>query len=103
MELRFPASSSPTVLPIYPRITSVSALPDYRLEIGFADGTGGVVDCSHLILGPAPGVFASLRDPAEFAKVYVDEESCTVTWPNGLDLDPDVLYARAHSIPIPDE
>jgi hypothetical protein len=24
-----------------------------------------------------------------------------VAWPNDLDLDPDVLYARAHSIPIP--
>jgi hypothetical protein len=91
------------LLPIYPRITSVSALPEYRLELGFADGTRGVVDCSHLILRPDPGVFAQLREPAEFAKVYVNPESRTVTWPNDLDLDPDVLYARAHSIPNPDE
>jgi hypothetical protein len=60
-----------------------------------------VVDCSDLILRPDSGVFASLRDPAEFAKVYVNPESRTVTWPNDLDLDPDVLYAKAHSIPIP--
>jgi hypothetical protein len=91
------------VLPIYPRITDVLALPEYRLGIGFADGTRGVVDCSHLILREDPGVFASLRDPAEFARVYVHSESRTVTWPNDIDLDPDVLYARTHSIPIPDE
>jgi hypothetical protein len=89
------------VLPIYPRVTDVSALPEYRLDIGFADGSRGVVDCSHLILGQNAGVFASLRDPVEFAKVYVNPESRTVTWPHHLDLDPDVLYARAQSIPIP--
>jgi hypothetical protein len=91
------------VLPIYPRVTSVSPLPGYRLDVGFADGTRGVVDCSHLILGEHPGVFASLQDPAVFAKAYVHPESRTVTWPPELDLDPDVLYARAHSIPIPEE
>ena len=89
------------MLPIYPRVTSVSPLPEYRLDVGFADGTRGVVDCSHLILGQDAGVFASLRDPVAFAKVYVHPESRTVTWPPDLDLDPDVLYARAHSIPIP--
>jgi hypothetical protein len=71
------------------------------LDIGFADGTRGVVDCAPVIHGPGAGVFASLRDPAAFAKVYVHPESRTVTWPADLDLDPDVLYARAHSIPIP--
>lgn len=89
------------MLPIYPRVTSVSPLPAYRLDVGFADGTRGVVDCSDLILRHSAGVFASLRDPTEFAKVYVHRESRTVTWPRDLDLDPDVLYARAHSIPIP--
>ena len=54
-----------------------------------------------LVLGENPGVFAYLRDPAEFAKVFVHPEAGTVAWPDGLDLDPDVLYARAHSLPIP--
>lgn len=89
------------MLPIFPRVTSVSVLPPYQLKIGFADGTSGTVDCSDLILGDEPGVFAPLRDPSEFAKAYVHPEARTVAWPNDLDLDPDVLYARAHSIPIP--
>jgi hypothetical protein len=91
------------VLPIYPRITSVEVIAPYTLNLRFADGTGGVVDCSHLILREDAGVFAALRDPNEFAKAYVHPEADTVAWPGDLDLDPDVLYARAHSIPIPDE
>ncbi len=91
------------MLPIFARVTRVAALPEYRLEIGFADGTSGIVDCSHLVLREDAGVFAPLRDPAEFARAYVHPESRTVAWPRDLDLDPDVLYARAHSIPIPTE
>jgi len=91
------------VLPIYPRVTEVSTLPRLRLDLGFADNTRGIVDCAHLILREDAGVFAALRDPAEFSRAYVNPEVDTVAWPSGLDLDPDVLYARAHSIPIPED
>ena len=91
------------MLPSYPRITSVEVIAPYTLNLRFADGTGGVVDCSHLVLGDDAGVFAALRDPREFAKAYVHPEADTVAWPGELDLDPDVLYARAHSIRIPEE
>jgi hypothetical protein len=86
---------------MFPRVTRVSVIVPYGLDISFADGTSGVVDCSPLVLGVDPGVFARLRDPSEFAKAYVHSEAGTVAWPHDLDLDPDVLYARAHSIPIP--
>ncbi|HEX7024171.1 MAG TPA: DUF2442 domain-containing protein [Gemmatimonadales bacterium] len=89
------------MLPIYPRITSVTVIHPYTLDLSFADGTRGMVDCSHLILAGDPGVFAALRDPAQFARAYVHPEAETVAWPQNLDLDPDVLYARAHSIAIP--
>ena len=35
-----------------------------------------------------------LRDLAYFRQVRVDPELRTVVWPNGLDLDPDVLHGR---------
>lgn len=38
------------------------------------------------------GVLASLRDPAEFSGVFVDDVAGTIGWPNGIDLDPDVLH-----------
>jgi hypothetical protein len=37
-------------------------------------------------------VFEPLRDPAQFAGVYVDPETRTIAWPTGADIDPDVLY-----------
>ncbi len=47
------------------------------------------------------GVFAPLRNREEFLKVYVDSEIGTICWPNGADLDPDVLYARITGEAIP--
>ncbi len=41
------------------------------------------------------GVFEPLRDPAYFARVAVDPEAGTVTWPNGLDMAPEPLYSEA--------
>jgi hypothetical protein len=42
-----------------------------------------------------------LKDPAYFSQVKVDPELGTVSWPNGADLDPDVLYGRL--VPNSDE
>jgi hypothetical protein len=70
------------------RVISVKALPGYRLDVEFADGTRGVVDCSGDLWGP---LFDALRDPARFAEVGVDEFGA-VCWPNGADLAPDAMY-----------
>jgi hypothetical protein len=71
------------------RVVSVKPLSNNRINISFSDGTVGVVDVSDIV---GRGVFAALSDPAEFAKVYVNPESRTVTWPGELDLCPDSLY-----------
>ena len=39
------------------------------------------------------GVFEPLRDEAYFKQIRVNAELGTIEWPNGADLDPDVLYA----------
>ena len=72
------------------RVTEVRALADYRLSVRFADGTAGEVDASLMILGESAGVFAPLRDPTLFARVYIDHGA--VAWPGGLDLAPDAMY-----------
>lgn len=62
----------------------VRALDNRQLEIVFDDETMGVVDLSDFVmLGP---VTEPLRDPAFFARVFV--EMGVPTWPNGCDLDP---------------
>ena len=75
-----------------PVVTSVTARDEQRLHLVFDDGVEGEVDVAEMV--PFNGVFAPLRDRAEFRKVRVDEDSGTVTWPGGADLDPLVLYAK---------
>lgn len=80
-------------------IVAANALAGYCLQLRFEDGVEGVVDLAqHLSFR---GVFEPLRDPAYFAQVRVDPEPGSVAWPNGADLDPDVLYGRVTGTPIP--
>ena len=67
--------------------------PDAKLTDGKFDVIG-VADLSALIAGRG-GVFQALQDPDFFAQVSVDPEAGTLVWPNGVDLDPDVLYELA--------
>lgn len=72
-------------------IVEARAVGGHRLYLRFEDGVEGEVDLSDLV--ELEGVFAPLREPAEVAKVRLDSEIGTVYWPNGADLDPDVLYS----------
>ena len=74
------------------RIVSAKALPGYKLELEFTDGCKGIADVSHLV---GKGVFSAWNDVSLFNQVFVGKITRTVEWPNGLDLDPDVLYERA--------
>ena len=48
------------------------------------------------------GVFEALNDRSVFSQVRVDPESGTIVFPNGVDLDPDVLYEKAHGLWVGD-
>jgi hypothetical protein len=75
-------------------ITGVEVIGEYRLRLTFGDGTVGDVDFSERVWR---GVFEPLRDPQYFARVTVDPEAGTITWPDGLDMAPEPLYAEARS------
>src|SRR5947209_2119848 len=77
---------------IAPRVTKATALDPFVVRVTFADGEVRDVDVEPLLDGP---VFAALRDPSVFERVDVDEFGETIVWPNGADLDPDVLYGLA--------
>jgi len=79
---------------VNPRITDVRATAPYRVELWFTDGSHGQVDLAPWIQ-EARGVFAALQDAAFFAQVLVDREAGTIVWPNGADLDPDILFEAA--------
>lgn len=70
------------------RATGVVHLGDRALRITFSDGLVRELDFA----GQLPGVLASLDDDASFAQATVDKVAGTICWPNGIDLDPDVLH-----------
>ena len=72
------------------RIARVEPLTDFAVRLTFTDNTARTVDLKPYLRGP---VFEPLlRDRALFRAVGVDPELGTIVWPNGADLDPDVLY-----------
>jgi Protein of unknown function (DUF2442) len=74
-------------------VIGVEISGEYRLRLTFDDGTVGEVDFAGR---EWRGVFEPLRDPGYFARVAVDVDAGTVTWPNGADMAPEPLYDEAH-------
>ena len=77
-----------------PDITSVSVVGHGVIRLTFADGLVGDVDVLDRMRGP---VFEHARTEKGFARVEVDHETGTVTWPGGADLAPDTLYERVRT------
>jgi hypothetical protein len=79
-------------------VVEVRVTGERRLYLRFEDGAAGEVDLDRLVRWK--GVFEPLRDPQRFAEVRVDPELGTIVWPNGADIDPDVLYSAVTGTPI---
>jgi len=71
------------------RIVSCCADDDYNLWLRFDDGVEGAV-CLRDLVGI--GVFSAWRDIEKFKQVSIDPVEETVSWEDGIDLDPEVLY-----------
>ena len=80
---------------ILPRVTAVEPLEGFVLRLNFTDGLLRDVDLSGDLWGP---MAEPLQDPDYFARVRVDLELGTVVWPNGYDLDPDVLHGDFEAV-----
>jgi hypothetical protein len=74
-----------------PQIIAVTPLPDYHLQLQFADGRQKVVNMQPFIADDA--LSAPLQEPAYFAQVFV-EEGGGIAWPNGFDFCPSLLYTH---------
>ncbi len=72
------------------RVRSVIPLQNYVVRVTFTNGTTRDIDLHPYLIGP---VFEHVRtDPSMFRSVTADPRLGTLVWPNGADIDPDVLY-----------
>ena len=72
------------------RVQAVEPRDKFVVKLTFTDGTQREVDLEPYLHGP---IFEPMRhDPKVFLSVRVDPRAGTIVWPNGADIDPDVLY-----------
>lgn len=70
------------------RVLSVEPKEGFKATVHFTDGSSREVNLAPYLRGP---IFEPIRnDPALFGSMQVEEG--TIAWPNGADIDPDVLY-----------
>ncbi len=73
------------------RVTHVEIVSNRILRVVFTDGLVRELDFASV----RHGIFAALDDDATFHDVAVDPVAGTVTFPGGIDFDPDVLHGDA--------
>ncbi len=71
------------------KVRTVKPLGAYRLRIEFSDDTIGERDFAFIARESGP-MLEPLKDPAYFARVFVEDGA--LTWPNGYDWDPIALH-----------
>ena len=76
-----------------PRVNAVTPDEGQTLLLHFSNGEQRRMDVSPYLAYP---VFERLREPGFFALVQADHG--TVSWPGGIDLDPDSVYLE--SVPL---
>lgn len=70
------------------RVRSIKPLENFMVDVHFTDGSQREINLEPYLHGP---IFATIReDPVVFRSMFVD--GGTIAWPNGADIDPDVLY-----------
>ena len=69
------------------RVAAVEHLGARVLRVEFTDAVVREIDFA----GALPGILATIDEDDVFSTVSVDQTAGTVSWPNGVDLDPDVL------------
>jgi len=71
------------------KIVSVLPLENYVVSLEFSDGLKKEIDLEPYLEGE---VFEPIQDIEYFRTVRVAEGERTISWPNGVDIDPYTLY-----------
>jgi len=75
---------------MYLSVKKVKPLADYKLELAFENNEVKIFDVKPYL---DTGLFRTLKDEKYFKMVKVSFD--TIEWPNGADLDPEVLYEKS--------
>jgi len=75
---------------MYLSVIRVKPLPNYELELTFENKEKKIFDVKPYL---NTGLFKTLEDEKLFRMVKVSYDS--IEWPNGVDLDPEVLYEES--------
>ncbi len=70
-------------------VTGFKLLHKYTIRIEFDDKSIQIIDFEPVLYGP---IFGQLRDIEIFNQVSLNSDIGTLFWPNGADIDPNVLY-----------
>ena len=75
---------------MYLSVKKVKALDDYKVELVFENKETRIFDVKPYL---DTGLFKKLKDKNLFKMVKVSYD--TIEWPEGIDLDPEVLYEKS--------
>jgi len=75
---------------MYLSVKKVKSLSNYKLELTFENKEKRIFDVKPYL---DTGLFKTLKDEDYFKMVKVSYD--TIEWPNGVDLDPEVLYEKS--------
>ena len=85
---------------MFHKVKNVTALPDYKLSVQFAEGVTKIYDVS--LLFPKYKFFLPLKDnPELFNSVVVDHGGYGIIWNDDIDISCDELWANGEEITTP--
>ena len=73
-------------------VVEAKYVKDYQVWLRFNDNTEKVIDFKNKIFSEKRTVFMPLKDVEYFRQVFLNRESDTIQWPNGVDIAPETLY-----------
>jgi hypothetical protein len=73
-------------------VVEAKYVKDYQVWLRFNDNTEKIIDFKNKIFSEKRIVFMPLKDVEYFRQVFLNRESDTIQWPNGVDIAPETLY-----------
>ena len=84
---------------MFHKVKDVTALPNFKLSVQFAEGVTKIYDVAPLI--EQYKMFAELKAPEIFTSVQVDVGGYGVIWGDEMDISCDELFANGEKVDTP--